>query len=628
MRLEEIFPYGSFRAGQRELSQSVYSACKNREPLVVEAISGFGKTAAVLAGSLLAAEEGGLRIVYACRTKRQVFRVLEEAERIQKKNHPLRVASLFTKGDYCLLKRKAAFAVPRDTFKWYCNFNTTNNLCSYFLNVPFLGERITRVVDEISCRSPNLPNLLQMGQEMHFCPYEVAKLAALEARVIVTTYHYVFDDASRESFLATTDSSASSLILILDEAHNIREFMRDSSTISISLEEMEKSIIDSRQLNLDRVSSSLQEVLSGMKSFLSSHSTTTWYLDKEMFLRAISQLHDTTWLSNVSLELSNCASAAWYSVATGRSLPSSILRVGTFLKTLLTSIGLDDVILLKDDTRFMLANMNVSSSFLRVVRQFACMTLLSATVNPTKLFLKSIGLEGVPVHKVSIENSLKAKTIIDAGVSTRFRSRSPEMYSKIAQKIETICGNINGGIGIFVPSYTVLESIEQRVHISSDRKLLIEKKDLGNIEAENIISAFKSTTGSVLLAVQGGRFSEGEDFPGDQMDVSVVVGLSLPPPSPKMYAEYKQLSSSMDKHEAYLTISLLPALRKAFQAAGRHMRTPDKRGMVFFLDGRFDNKEVLELMPSWLKRDLVSGNFQQEELEQYINTFKSSLKTN
>ena len=71
----------------------MYEACKNGNRLVVEAMSGFGKTAPVLAGSILAAEENDNRIIYTCRTKRQVFRVLEEIQRIQKEPGERDVAS-------------------------------------------------------------------------------------------------------------------------------------------------------------------------------------------------------------------------------------------------------------------------------------------------------------------------------------------------------------------------------------------------------------------------------------------------------------------------------------------------------------------------------------------------------
>ena len=113
------------------------------------------------------------------------------------------------------------------------------------------------------------------------------------------------------------------------------------------------------------------------------------------------------------------------------------------------------------------------------------------------------------------------------------------MYSRMARKISAICDCVGGGIGIFVPSYSVLEALERLLSddLRGRRTMLTETRGLANSEAEQTMQTFKSTPGSVLLAVQGGRFSEGEDFPGDRMDASVVIGLSLPPPSPLMYTE-------------------------------------------------------------------------------------------
>jgi Rad3-related DNA helicase len=99
------------------------------------------------------------------------------------------------------------------------------------------------------------------------------------------------------------------------------------------------------------------------------------------------------------------------------------------------------------------------------------------------------------------------------------------------------------------------------------------------------------------------------------MGTVVVVGLSLPPPTPMLYAEYAYLNRTGET-ESYLMLSRLPALRKAFQAAGRHIRNPGKKGMVFLLDDRYDSPVVKDLMPNWLKRDLVCDHFEPEMLGQ------------
>jgi Rad3-related DNA helicase len=103
----------------------------------------------------------------------------------------------------------------------------------------------------------------------------------------------------------------------------------------------------------------------------------------------------------------------------------------------------------------------------------------------------------------------------------------------------------------------------------------------------------------------------------------VVVGLALPPPSPMMFAEYACLKSAGEQ-DSYLMLSRLPALRRAFQAAGRHVRSPGKRGLVFFFDERFGSAAAKELMPSWLKRDLTVGDLSPASIAAFSHEFWSS----
>ncbi|MDA4113872.1 MAG: ATP-dependent DNA helicase [Thaumarchaeota archaeon] len=618
MNLEELFPYSSFREGQRDLTDSVYESCKNGSRLVVEAMSGFGKTAPVLTGAILAAEEDDNRIIYTCRTKRQVFRVMEEIERIQRKT-PLSTTYLFAKNDYCLLKEMSRFPVSQESFKWYCSFNVTNNLCSYFMNISLMNKEVNSLVKEFSSSVRSHSKFLDTCRSTHVCPYEVARLAIANSRVVVTTYHYIFDEASRSILLNNGRWTPAETIVVIDEAHNLRDFMRDASTTELSFAEIELAIKDSRELYMERIESSLVEILRSLSDFCAKN--TSWYVEKNSLIEKISGSHDATWLPNIAFELSTCSGVAWQSIATGKNLPTSITRVGDFLRALLSSPGLERTVVAKSDRAMFLIDTDTSSRFLGLVRDYKSLVLLSATINPSDLFLRSIGLdERTRIHKVNPNQTFQARTIIDTGVSTRFKMRTSEMFRKLTGKISAICGAVRGGVGIFVPSYSMLESLRPLLlDLGKSRNLLVEARSLGNAESEEIMRSFKSTPGSVLLAVQGGRFSEGEDFPGEQMDASVVVGLSLPPPSPTMYAEYTQ--SGFGKHDAYLVISLLPALRKAIQSAGRHMRSPDKRGLVFFLDSRFDDREIIEMFPAWLKQDLHEGDFQRQEIEQMVRDF-------
>jgi len=291
-------------------------------------------------------------------------------------------------------------------------------------------------------------------------------------------------------------------------------------------------------------------------------------------------------------------------------------------------------VLTKSDLGLFLVDPNPQARFLRATTGFRSLILLSATVNPTSLFLRSLGLDpsATAVHSATSGYRFNIRTVIDRGVTTRFKLRTTEMFARIASRAAAVCNSIDGSMAIFFPSYSVLESIRDKLvtQIESPPKsastVLVERPGLTNEESNKMMSDFKSNHGCTLLAIQGGRFSEGEDFPGDAMDASMVVGLSLPPPSPAMYAEYTQLEMTQrfNKHQAYMVISLLPALRKAFQCAGRHVRNPGKVGMVFFLDSRFAAPGTIELMPSWLKEDMVEGDFPPEKMARLTHEFFSA----
>ena len=235
MGIEGRFAYESFRPGQRELAQRVYEACLKGETLIAEAMSGFGKTAAVLAGALSAAEEAGCKVVYTCRTKRQIARVVEEISRLQGR-HPFKAVPMLAKFDYCLLRRQRA--IPQESFGWYCTFNVTNNLCSYFLNVS-LTDGFDRLVKEVLTKTPHHQELVRKSEIAHVCPYEVARLAMAQAGMAVVPYQYAFDKKAAQILFDRNSMDRTKTMLVADEAHKLRDFFRGLISATLTLAQFE-----------------------------------------------------------------------------------------------------------------------------------------------------------------------------------------------------------------------------------------------------------------------------------------------------------------------------------------------------------------------------------------------------
>ncbi len=614
------FAYESFRPGQKELAERVYEASLSGEKLIAEAMSGFGKTAAVLAGTLSAAEETGSKVVYACRTKRQVNRVVDEISRLQRK-HSFTAASMFSKFDYCLLRRQSGRPVPQESFGWYCWFNVSNNLCSYFMNVPLVAEDFDRAVKGALHATPTHSELVRESESIHVCPYEVAKLAMVQAEMAVVPYQYVFDSKATPVLFDRNSVDRKKTILVVDEAHNLRDFLRGVHSATITLEQVEGAAREADSMLMDDASASLKSLQGILERAMTDR--TSWLLDREGLLEEIRGARGTAWLQNLAFELSACSGAAWGSIAYARRLPSLLLRVGEFLASLVSS---GDVVLVMWERTLGLIEPDPVGSLASYLGEFKSSILISATINPSAVFTRSLGLQsaGTTTYHVSAEPQVTVRTAIDTGVSTRYKLRSPEMFAKISDKVAAVIQATRTGVGVFAPSYAVLNPIAEMVSRRvGDKHTVSEAPGLSSQEAAEVFDSFRSTEDSVLFAVQGGRFSEGEDFNEELMGAVVVVGLSLPPPSPMLYAEYACLKRTGEP-DSYLMLSRLPALRKAFQAAGRHVRRPGKRGLVFLLDERFNSEAVRELMPSWLGKDVVVGDFTSEDLRTFTREFWDS----
>ncbi|HVS03940.1 MAG TPA: helicase C-terminal domain-containing protein, partial [Thermoanaerobaculia bacterium] len=106
----------------------------------------------------------------------------------------------------------------------------------------------------------------------------------------------------------------------------------------------------------------------------------------------------------------------------------------------------------------------------------------------------------------------------------------------------------------------------------------------------------------LLLAVAGGVFAEGVDYPGDMLQGVAVVGPCLPALSleRKLLEQYYQ--ERFDRGFEYAFV--LPGMTRVVQAAGRLLRSAEDRGVIALLDRRFLARPYRAYLPAdWLPAD-------------------------
>lgn len=119
------------------------------------------------------------------------------------------------------------------------------------------------------------------------------------------------------------------------------------------------------------------------------------------------------------------------------------------------------------------------------------------------------------------------------------------------------------------------------------RCLYIEKQDMSQTELMDLVTDFKSCgndNGAALFSVMGGRISEGMDFPAEQLEIAVIIGIPYPKPTARQRGLQNYYDLKFGKGWEYTVQA--PAARKMLQAIGRLIRNEHDRGVAIILDKR------------------------------------------
>jgi DNA excision repair protein ERCC-2 len=171
-------------------------------------------------------------------------------------------------------------------------------------------------------------------------------------------------------------------------------------------------------------------------------------------------------------------------------------------------------------------------------------------------------------------------------------------YQKIADAIARIITLKQGNYIAFFPSFAFLDEVHAVLHTQlrgSAFEMLKQERDGKNATTEFLAKLRALARPTILLAVQGGVFAEGVDYPGDMLIGAIVVGPPLPTfdLEREILREYYETHYGTGFHYAYV----YPAMSKVVQSAGRVIRSESDRGLIVLMDKRFVLPDYVQTMP-------------------------------
>ena len=206
-------------------------------------------------------------------------------------------------------------------------------------------------------------------------------------------------------------------------------------------------------------------------------------------------------------------------------------------------------------------------------------------------------------------------------IGTRYSQRNgyiPHLAGAMAGCVRARPGNYIA----FFPSFEYLETARDEIIAYIDQsscpegittdtqplntvEVICQERAMTPLERARVLNDLRHASNgrsTLILAVQGGIFSEGVDYPGEALSGVIIIGPGLPSPSFERALVHAYFQERYGKGFEYAY--LYPGLARVIQAAGRLIRSQDDKGIILLVGERFARKRyTAHLPPDWFKNN-------------------------
>lgn len=591
------FPY-AYRAGQREMVVSVYSAITKGTRLFVQAPTGIGKTLATIYPAIQAMGQGqGDKIFYL--TAKTITRTVavEGFEKLRDKGLFFSSVVITAKEKLCMLEE--------------CNCNP--DACPYAKGH---YDRINEAVYDCITHEVNITRevVLEYAGKHMVCPFEFCLDVSLWVDGIICDYNYVFDPrVNLKRYFA--QGVKGDYIFLVDEAHNLYEraskmysaelYKEDflemkriikpySPRLAKKLEQCNRILLEyKKECQGYQIIDSIQPLLVKLLSTISSFEE---FMDEYHGLPEEQSILDFYFKIYQFLNIAERLDENY--VVYSEQVTDSLFKIKLYC-------------------------VNTATNLKNCLEKGRSTIFFSATLLPVWYYKKLLSdEEDYAIYIPSPFDASKRKILVGRDVSSRYTRRGPQEYEKIYEYIEQMVTARQGNYMVFFPSYKMLEDI---YHIASEHglegkvKLLKQNQNMKEEERELFLKEFEGD-GVTGFCIMGGIFSEGIDLTGEKLIGSIVIGTGLP----MVCNEREILMNYFDRQESkgFEYAYLYPGMNKVLQAAGRVIRTTEDQGIILLLDERFLNSSNQQMFPrEWSDYRIVDRRTVKEEIEEFWNRF-------
>lgn len=586
-----LFPYDSIRDVQQDMIEQVADSISGGNDLIVHAPTGLGKTVATLGPALKYAMENKKKIFFLTSRHTQHAIAIDTLREIKKK-HRIEFVAVDLIGKKWMCTVPGVDKMRSGDFYEYCKKQRADGLCEQYSNTKSGNKLTTEGKLALKTLKQNSPAHIEEFTDLcgkdNLCAHELATTLAKEANVIVADYYYIFNPWIRDQFFNKSDILLSDCIVVVDEAHNLPDRMRTMMTIKLSNYTIKRAVTESKKVaetDIVYKLSKIQDILNEFSQDMRNGDEKN--IRKQEFINKISKIGD---YDDIIADFTTAASRIKET-----EKQSSLITIAEFLdKWNGSDTGYVRIISQKKTHRESLIELSYRCLDPAIITKDTINNahstiLMSGTLTPTAMYkdLLGFGPDTIEARYSSPFPEENRLSMIIPDTTTKFSSRNPQMYERIAQICAEVTNRVPGNTAIFFPSYFLRDRVYEFFEEKSKKTAFVEHSEMNKEEKTEFLNRFKSykDSGAVLLGVVSGSFGEGIDLPGDLLKSVVVVGLPLQQPTLETKALIDYYDKKFSKGWDYGYVG--PAFSKCMQSAGRCIRSENDRGIVVFLDERY-----------------------------------------
>jgi DNA excision repair protein ERCC-2 len=608
----------------------VVEAARRGGPLLVNAPTGSGKTVATLAPLLEHAEAADHKILYLVRTHSQEVQVLQEARVIgHRLERPVVAVGLQGRARRCFLlenvaevkgataeehgklcadrKRATERAMageapltPSPELPEGGEIDLTDlDGCPYYARV--LQTDVDELVERLGAKLPTPAEFDKLSRDENLCAYELSKKLVPRARLVTAPYAFFFHPHIRRSLYQWMGIPPERVDLVIDEAHNLPGQLRDLVSVALPQESVRRArseVAERGDFQLpdgpsatrffDIVGAAVEELVHALAREDDALLPPAVFEDALLTALGGTSHRLDTWLGALATWGENLRDER----RRERHLPRS--WVHTVALTLLSWPQLEPPGYVKVATRTPRVALEAYSLDAAVPARpiLECHTSihLSGTLAPLDEYRDTLGL-GAGAQMLDIPSHFppeNRRLLFDPSVTTRFEDlrQDPHAVARLADRLVEVLSCLPVKTAVFFPSFDLLHRVlEAGLQSSLPGNVFIEYSKMPTGDLWRSIEGWKrDPEGTVLLGVTGGRLAEGIDYPDEELEAVVIVGIPYPRPTAKNEALRRFLDQSTHRGWEYTVEA--PAARAIVQACGRLIRSEHDRGLVIILDKR------------------------------------------